>query len=82
MYTGRVLYVGVNAPSSGMESDALLEGFQNSIGMHKVLYKELIADGDANAFKRLSTNDVYKDFDLIPERIRCYNHLQRNLYNQ
>ncbi|CAB0038881.1 unnamed protein product [Trichogramma brassicae] len=71
-----------NAPSSGMESDALLEGFKQSFTMHGVLYKEMIADGDANAFKRLDDNNVYSDFGLRPTRIRCYNHLQRNLYNQ
>uniref|UniRef100_A0ABD2XTU8 Ubiquitin-like protease family profile domain-containing protein n=1 Tax=Trichogramma kaykai TaxID=54128 RepID=A0ABD2XTU8_9HYME len=68
-----------DAASTAMESAILLEGFQDSIHTHKVLYKVMVADGDANAFKTLEDSAVYDAYDLMPVRIRCYNHLQRNL---
>ncbi|KAL7292069.1 hypothetical protein TKK_0014344 [Trichogramma kaykai] len=71
-----------DAASTAMESAILLEGFQDSIHTHKVLYKVMVADGDTNAFKTLEDSGVYDAYDLMPIRIRCYNHLQRNLYKK
>uniref|UniRef100_A0ABD2WAJ3 Mutator-like transposase domain-containing protein n=1 Tax=Trichogramma kaykai TaxID=54128 RepID=A0ABD2WAJ3_9HYME len=71
-----------DAASTAMESAILLEGFQDSVHTHKVLYKVMVADGDANAFKMLEDSGVYDAYDLMPVRIRCYNHLQRNLYKK
>ena len=68
-----------NAPSSAMESDAILEGFKSSITEHGLIYKIIVTDGDSNVHKTLVDRNVYGDYNLIPIRIRCYNHLQRNL---
>ena len=68
-----------NAPSAAMESDAILEGFKCSIEQHGLIYIFMVSDGDSNVYKGIVDNNVYGEYNLIPTRIRCYNHLQRNL---
>lgn len=69
-------------PSTGMESEILVEGFKSSIEMHGLIYKTVISDGDSNVFKSIIDNNVYKEHNLLPSNIRCYNHLHRNLSNK
>lgn len=66
-------------PSTPMESESILEGFQESIAKHNLIYKYIVTDGDSNVYKTLTDNNVYEDYKLVPVRIRCYNHLLRNL---
>lgn len=69
-------------PSCLMESEAILEGFQESVKKHGLLYKFVVTDGDSNVYKSLTENRVYEFYHLIPTRIRCYNHLIRNLFGK
>jgi len=37
-----------NASYTSMESDAIADGFENSLEMHGLIYKTVVADGDSN----------------------------------
>jgi hypothetical protein len=41
--------------STSMESDAIVEGFKQSIETHGLIYSVLIADGDSSVYKKLLT---------------------------
>lgn len=71
-----------NVPSTLMESQAILEGFQQSVETHGLLYKYTVMDGDINVHKTMQDSNVYDNYNLIVVRIRCYNHLLRNLSNK
>ena len=70
----------INAPSTGMETQIILEGFQKSVEMYGLIYKILVSDGDSDVYTAIVNSKVYEKYNVIPIRIRCYNHLQRNLY--
>lgn len=67
-------YVG---PSSGMEADIILEGFRTS-EQHGARFNKLIADGDSSTYKILRDHRIYKNPDLVIEKLECVNHLCRN----
>lgn len=64
-------------PSSGMEADIILEGFLEceKLGAR---FNKLIADGDSSIYKTLQNFRIYKDPDLVIEKLECVNHLCRN----
>ena len=61
-----------------MESKALLEGFQDSISTHGLIYKYFIGEGDSNFYKNLLDRNPYAELKIIPRKIECTNHLLRN----
>lgn len=67
-------YVG---PSSGMESDIIIEGFKfcEQFGAR---FNELICDGDSNTYKNLRDIRIYRNPDVFVEKFECCNHLHRN----
>lgn len=69
--------INYKGPSSGMEADIILEGFKQS-EEHGARYHKLIADGDSSTYKILRDYRVYKDPDLVIEKLECVNHLCRN----
>ncbi|KYN12183.1 hypothetical protein ALC57_15649 [Trachymyrmex cornetzi] len=68
-----------NASSTSMESDIIVEGFKNSIEMHGLIYRTVIADGDSNVFKSIIDNRPYQEQMITVSKIECTNHLLRNL---
>lgn len=66
-------------PSTETESDIILEGFKRSNEMHGLIYSQIVCDADSNVYKRIVDNNVYREENIIPERILCTNHLLRNL---
>lgn len=64
-------------PSSGMEADIILEGFLECDKLGARFHK-MIADGDSSMYKTLQNFRIYKDPDLIIEKLECVNHLCRN----
>lgn len=64
-----------NKPSSQMESDIIVEGFNNSIHMHKLRYTKFIGDGDSNVYAKLKDQISYKH-DIV--KIECVNHVIKN----
>jgi len=68
-----------NASSTRMESDAIVEGFKCSIEMHGLIYKTVIADGDSSVYQAICDNNPYSKQMVIVKKIKCSNHLLRNL---
>lgn len=67
--------------STGMESDIVLEGFNQSIAMHNLIYHKLIGDGDSSVTKKLSMSKPYgQNFQI--KKIECKNHILRNYMNR
>ncbi len=66
-----------SGPSSGMESDIILEGFKKSEEEGARFYK-FIADGDSSTYKAIRDMRIYQNPDLFVEKLECVNHLYRN----
>ncbi|XP_076685833.1 uncharacterized protein LOC143377909 [Andrena cerasifolii] len=69
---------GRNQSSTGMESVAIVEGFNCSIDMHGLIYSILVADGDSSVYKKILDSDPYKNYLVQVRKIECTNHLLRN----
>ncbi|XP_076685768.1 uncharacterized protein LOC143377868 [Andrena cerasifolii] len=69
---------GRNQSSTGMESVAIVEGFNCSIDMHGLIYTILVADGDSSVYKKILDSDPYKNYLVQVRKIECTNHLLRN----
>ena len=69
---------GRNQGSTGMESVAIVEGFNCSIDMHGLVYSILVADGDSSVYKKILDNDPYGKYMVRVRKIECTNHLLRN----
>lgn len=62
--------------STGMERDALVEGFRKSEELYGIRYHKIIADGDASVYIKILEAKPYKNTHI--EKIECRNHLLRN----
>ena len=71
-----------NASSSKMEADAIVSGFVQSIEMHNLIYRRIIADNDSSVYKTIMDKNPYSDYDVSVEKIDCSNHLMRNFCNK
>lgn len=65
-----------DGPSTGMESDILVEGFSKSLELYGLKYHTFIADGDSSVHKRINDSFPYKE---KVKKLECRNHLLRNL---
>lgn len=63
-----------------MEADIIVEGFLQSVPMHKVKYARMIGDGDMNVYLKVLESRPYDDITV--QKIECRNHLLRNLFNK
>ncbi|KAI4455781.1 exonuclease phage-type/recb c-terminal domain-containing protein [Holotrichia oblita] len=63
--------------STSMESDIIVERFQQSIAMHGLKYVKLVGDGDSSVMKKLLAVKPYGPQQLV-RKIECTNHLLRN----
>lgn len=75
-----VCYKNWDGNSSAMESDIIVEGFQNSMQLYRVKYSKLIGDGDSNVYKSILDANPYDNITV--EKIECKNHLLRNMCNK
>lgn len=64
-------------PSSSMETEIIVEGFQFCAKMGARFHK-MISDGDSSAFKEIRELSIYKNPDLAVEKLECVNHLYKN----
>jgi hypothetical protein len=64
-----------------MESDIIVDGFCQSMKTHKLIYNNLIGDGDSSVIKKLRINKPYGN-DVIVQKIECSNHILRNYSNR
>lgn len=72
-----VCYKNYSGPSTGMESEILLEGFKQSIPMHNLIYERMVADGDSSTYKKILEGRPYPNCTV--EKIECKNHIFRNM---
>lgn len=66
-----------SGPSTGIESQLILEAFENSEKDYGVRYYRLIADGDSKTYKILDEAKIYRNPTLKIEKIECILHLYR-----
>lgn len=69
--------INYDGPSSGMETEILVEGFQYCERFGARFHK-VISDGDSSAFKEITEKCIYTNPDLEIEKIECKNHLFKN----
>lgn len=62
-------------PSTAMEQDIIVEGFQASEKMHGIRYKFFIGDGDSSVHARLFQNVSY---GRSIQKLECANHVVKN----
>lgn len=54
-----IRYKNWKGSSTAMEADIVVEGFNSSIQMHGVRYKEIIGDGDSSVLAKIRSNVPY-----------------------
>lgn len=69
--------ISYTGPSSGMETEILVEGFQACERMG-ARFNKIISDGDSSAFKEIRERCVYQNPDIVVEKVECINHLFKN----
>lgn len=67
-------YVG---PSSSMETEIIVEGFQFCERMG-ARFNKIISDGDSSAYKEIRELSIYRNPDLVVDKLECVNHLYKN----
>lgn len=69
--------------SSAMETDIILEGFRNSILMHRLRYRRLVGDGDSSVYQAIKDSYMTGNYFTTVQKIQCYLHaircMNRNL---
>ncbi|KAF2888588.1 hypothetical protein ILUMI_17585, partial [Ignelater luminosus] len=70
-----VCFKNWNASSGTMESDTIVEGFNESIATHNVRYLKFIADGDSSVFAKIRENVSYGTEVM---KIHCTNRAVKN----
>lgn len=66
-----------DGPSSGMETQIIIEGFKFCAERGARFYK-YVGDGDSSTYKALRDLQLYKDPWISIEKFECVNHLFRN----
>lgn len=67
-------------PSTGMESNILVEGFKSSVEMHGLIYGRMISDGDSSTYSKIIEARPYANVTV--QKIECKNHIMRNMCNK
>ena len=53
------------------------EIFRWSVSEHNLIYHEYLGDGDTNSFKNVVLANSYKDFSIVPIKLKCVGHVQK-----
>lgn len=69
-----------SGPSSEMEWQSIVQGFEKSVEMYNLRYTKVIADGDSSTFLKILEAKPYQH--RIVEKDECCNHLLRNFRKQ
>lgn len=69
-----VCYKNHAGPSTAMEKDLICEGFNQSIPMHGVIYKNYVGDGDAAVLANIQQKC---DYGRYVTKVECANHATR-----
>lgn len=73
--------ISYTGPSSGMETEILVEGFQ-SCELLGARFNKIISDGDSSAFKEITERCLYQNPDVAIEKLECVNHLFKNFHKK
>lgn len=69
-----------SGPSSEMEWQSIVQGFERSVEMYNMRYMKVIADGDSSTYLKILESKPYQH--RIVEKDECCNHLLRNFRKQ
>ncbi|XP_054265988.1 uncharacterized protein LOC128988593 [Macrosteles quadrilineatus] len=69
-------FLNYNGPSTGMESNVIVEAFRQSEAEYGLVYKHYIGDGDSSVFARIQEKCRYGRFVT---KVECANHMTRCL---
>lgn len=69
-----------SGPSSEMEWQSIVQGFEKSVDLYDMRYMKVIADGDSSTYLKILEAKPYQH--RIIEKDECCNHLLRNFRKQ
>lgn len=69
-----VCYKNHTGPSTGMEKEIICDGFNQSIAMHGIIYKNYVGDGDAAVLAYIQQKC---DYGRHVVKVECANHATR-----
>nr|CAD7257524.1 unnamed protein product [Timema shepardi] len=69
-----ICYKNYTGPATGMEQDIIVEGFNQSVQQHGLVYLNYIGDGDSSVYARLQERVSY---GRHIQKIECSNHITR-----
>ena len=64
--------------SESMESEGIVELFQESWDKHGIVYKYIVADGDSSVICGILNADPYSQFGITVRKFTCLNHKLKN----
>lgn len=67
-------YLNYTGPSTGMEQQGIVDGFNASIEQHGLVYKWMVGDGDSSVYARVREKVSYGRY---VEKQECANHVIR-----
>ena len=70
---------GYDQSSNAMEKSIIVEAFEDSVQKHGLIYKTLIADGDASTYQAIRDANPYAAYNVQVLKLECSNHLFRNM---
>lgn len=76
--TEHICYKNWTGTSTAMEADIIVDGFRQSIGMHNLIYNQVIGDGDSSVIKKIELANPYEEDSIIVKKVECTNHILRN----
>lgn len=62
-------YKNWEGSASATESATICEGFMQSMDLHGLIYKRMVADGDSSSYKKILDSNPYKDYQVKVEKI-------------
>ena len=65
--------------SGSMEAAGVVEIFQHSFQKHELVYSQYLGDIDTSSFQEVVESNPYPEFDIVPEKVECVGHVQKQL---
>ena len=62
--------------SGAMESAGAVEIFTHSVEKCGLIYNQYLGDGDSSSFRDVLNSNRYKEYNIIPEKLKCAGHVQ------
>lgn len=72
-------HINHEGSSGAMEGAGAVEIFKRSVKKYNLIYNEYLGDGDTSSFKQVVDANVYKDFNITPQKLECIGHIQKRV---